>query len=761
MSACYPGEVIERGVPCSDAAAEVASIGSVVKDFAISDHVSVISHLGNVTATDDDPDRTLGGDVDGVLREYTIFEDKHIVKLPRHLSWEEAISNQASEVDRLTDGKGVDFVVNVTGPASIPEDLGFLRRRGGLVSLVGFLAGTDVYWEPSAIMTLMHKNANSGDSDMIRIDLHTVKAPADQRFWALSYVWGPTANPATVLLNGQQFSITRNLYHALYEYRRHKFMGESTAASAWLWVDAICINQNDQAEKSIQVPHMSEIYGKCERVLAWLGPVHNEEDSQVCKLAEKLTHFSSNVEQEDTEDNQITKFMELGKSDDEAATEVELVRNALRSIGHRPWFRRIWILQEAVLAQTQPILLCGPYELGYDIFFKTWVLMLNPSEDGQLLYSFMSENPVRFKAIEFEYKNILQKRSVTDQGQKKGLVVQHKQCAIDILELLNEATELEATVPHDRLYALIGLLACDPLPEPLQPDYTKPFEKLCYDSAIFILEQTKDVRVLNLGTVGCLRGVPSWTPDLRENWMAKANLAPSLGSHFHISPNGSTLTLPAIILNQCVSVSSPVAPDPGSGVVPTTAFLQFDESIIVPAAAIRGVTRMSVMTEWLKYHFASIYTDTQLEQDPSILKRIMLAYTCMVHNQPISSLGTRYGTTEQLQGAFGMVTDPIIQKALVGCSNFVLRDGTGGMLLHDTNVAAIGDMICVFQGLSTPFLVRANDGGADWSVIGQVSKWETYGAYLPEEALENYHHSFEEYHLGKEAEHNVRMLDLR
>ena len=85
----YPVEVIERGVPCSDAAAEVVAIGSAVKDFAISDHVSVIFNLGHFTATDDDPGRSLGGDVDGVLREYAIFEDKDIVKLPSYLSWEE------------------------------------------------------------------------------------------------------------------------------------------------------------------------------------------------------------------------------------------------------------------------------------------------------------------------------------------------------------------------------------------------------------------------------------------------------------------------------------------------------------------------------------------------------------------------------------------------------------------------------------------------------------------------------------------------
>jgi NADPH:quinone reductase-like Zn-dependent oxidoreductase len=87
----YPVDVIERGVPCSDAAAEVAAVGSAVKDFAIGDHVSVIFDLNNIPGHDDEPSRALGGDVDGVLREYAIFEDKHLVHLPKHLSWEEVI----------------------------------------------------------------------------------------------------------------------------------------------------------------------------------------------------------------------------------------------------------------------------------------------------------------------------------------------------------------------------------------------------------------------------------------------------------------------------------------------------------------------------------------------------------------------------------------------------------------------------------------------------------------------------------------------
>lgn len=64
-----------------------------------------------------------------------------------------------AEVKRLTDGRGVDFVINNTGPQSIPEDIGFLCGRGGTVSLVGFLYGFDADWEPKRVMDLMMKSA--------------------------------------------------------------------------------------------------------------------------------------------------------------------------------------------------------------------------------------------------------------------------------------------------------------------------------------------------------------------------------------------------------------------------------------------------------------------------------------------------------------------------------------------------------------------------------------------------------------------------
>lgn len=84
----YPMEILERGIPASDCAAEVVAVGSEVHSFKIGDHVTPIFDLNNLTGTEDDK-IPLGGDADGVLREYAVFDQNVLLHLPSHLSWEE------------------------------------------------------------------------------------------------------------------------------------------------------------------------------------------------------------------------------------------------------------------------------------------------------------------------------------------------------------------------------------------------------------------------------------------------------------------------------------------------------------------------------------------------------------------------------------------------------------------------------------------------------------------------------------------------
>ncbi|KAF2202620.1 NAD(P)-binding protein [Delitschia confertaspora ATCC 74209] len=231
----YPVPTEEKGIPCSDCAAEVVAKGAAVEGFAVGDHVAPITGIGKLEPYDDGISVGIGVNAAGVLREYAVFEDKHLVHLPAHLSWEEGstlacagvtawnaldglshipkgasallqgtggvsmfalliclsagirpiitsssdkkleaiqklspevrginyktVSDQAAEINRITNGRGVDFVINNTGPGSIPDDIGFLCQRGGTVSLVGFLDGFEANWEPKRLVELMAKGA--------------------------------------------------------------------------------------------------------------------------------------------------------------------------------------------------------------------------------------------------------------------------------------------------------------------------------------------------------------------------------------------------------------------------------------------------------------------------------------------------------------------------------------------------------------------------------------------------------------------------
>src|SRR5215469_348770 len=102
------------------------------------------------------------------------------------------------------------------------------------------------------------------DDDPIRINLFTVDNLNTQPYDALSYVWGARDADVIVSVNGRPFNISANLAQALNCLR-------SMEDNKVLWVDAVCINQDDDTEKSHQVSLMGEIYRNAEDVVIFLG----------------------------------------------------------------------------------------------------------------------------------------------------------------------------------------------------------------------------------------------------------------------------------------------------------------------------------------------------------------------------------------------------------------------------------------------------------------------------------------------------------
>lgn len=86
----YPVPVKDQGIPASDCAGEVIAIGSAVSKVSLGDRVSPIFDLRYIDGVDSENRvAQLGGNVDGVLRQYAVFDQSVLVRIPRHLSWAE------------------------------------------------------------------------------------------------------------------------------------------------------------------------------------------------------------------------------------------------------------------------------------------------------------------------------------------------------------------------------------------------------------------------------------------------------------------------------------------------------------------------------------------------------------------------------------------------------------------------------------------------------------------------------------------------
>src|ERR1700761_8213868 len=101
--------------------------------------------------------------------------------------------------------------------------------------------------------------------DPIICALKTTTISTNTRYAALSYVWGNPDYTSTIKCNGKQLMVTNILAEALAGIR-------SMFKSIVIWADAICIDQQNIAERGHQVKHMASIYQRAKRVLVWRRP---------------------------------------------------------------------------------------------------------------------------------------------------------------------------------------------------------------------------------------------------------------------------------------------------------------------------------------------------------------------------------------------------------------------------------------------------------------------------------------------------------
>jgi Heterokaryon incompatibility protein (HET) len=328
---------------------------------------------------------------------------------------------------------------------------------------------------------------------------------------ALSYTWGDPTKTHALRCGSKRIGVTANLHSALRYLRWPDFRRT-------LWVDAICINQKDVSEKTQQVQRMREIYAQAAAVLIWLGEEFHT-DWRVFRLIEE---FNEQIEMPFPE---VATFTSRMMADDRSLC------HAVARLLQRPWFRRVWIIQEVAMA-AKARLICGTQKTDW----RTLV-----------------------RLIHFVIKNGL----VADLGTTVyfGMVIDIMEAIRDshtthaskgpaLLELLEKTQICSATDPRDRVFALLGI-ASDGASTGVVVDYSLEYSELYKQLANYNLAFQQSLSYLSLsGYQLRTPHLPSWVPD----WSLNANPAPrsSLAgqgfkasgdakSNISISPDGREL----------------------------------------------------------------------------------------------------------------------------------------------------------------------------------------------------------------------------
>lgn len=329
----------------------------------------------------------------------------------------------------------------------------------------------------------------------------------------------------TVHVNGTAIGVAPNLSHALTRLIQ-------IPSVDLIWIDAICINARDLAERSSQVQLMRHIYGNATQVLVWLGDDFRGEAAQTFKLLSQLALPDEDRSQEEVAEGSAV----IGSA---AMGWYPLDRwMALLLLLRRCWFTRQWCVQEVLLARSDSatLVLCGRETISWTDVISVCVPLLR--HDIEPALNALLNNQIKKSGIEgsdsvetrptqhlLSFLNVV---LLLDQGmhlsESKSIsftgVPVNELSSYSLLCVLCYFTKEKLTSdPRDAIYALLGLLQKICLVhgvrwEQIVPDYSRSPEETMQDVSARIIMESKWLGLLSIASgLFAPQGtsLPSWS----------------------------------------------------------------------------------------------------------------------------------------------------------------------------------------------------------------------------------------------------------
>ena len=360
------------------------------------------------------------------------------------------------------------------------------------------------------ICSLLHRPLDGSQIVNPSVDANVSRVrPGSQlalQFTALSYTWGQLSQKSQIIIDGHTFSITRNLESALRHLR--SFQQKKTSSPRvlipfYLWIDAICINQDDLLERNSQVALMARIYKKATwGTLVWLGE-EADDSSTAMNLIERMgkVHFRGPGEKEEVYQHATDQ-------------EKQLHWKALMALYRRPWFSRAWVRQE-VAVPTFASFHCGDSVCQFETVVRMAAFLSQLSDQLGLPFN---HSPSSYPSLD-EAREITASFPLPRASMLADLRDAHRQGFLRLEDILHQTRACQATDARDKVFSVLGLV--DPKIYTVKADYRSPVSEVFKVATVSIITKTKRLDILSAAqNPGRNNHIPSWVPNLTEDWKA-------------------------------------------------------------------------------------------------------------------------------------------------------------------------------------------------------------------------------------------------
>lgn len=232
-------------------------------------------------------------------------------------------------------------------------------------------------------------------------DLAVFSLNDSPRYKALSYCWGNEHADHRIKINGISFLVRKNLHSFLAHFLAGQRKGHDVTReyTSWIFIDAICINQQDLDERSSQVTLMGDVYRKADEVIVWLGDEGDPlNDFEPTTMVAHTFHKDLAAWQENFDQIHVVLLMDAANRI--CGSTKNALNGVLESLGinpaqalvvplvHRPFWSRLWVVQEMILASSLTFWyksLRVPWTVLYELLEYGWAALLKIVDSGRFL----------------------------------------------------------------------------------------------------------------------------------------------------------------------------------------------------------------------------------------------------------------------------------------------------------------------------------------------------------------------------------------